>query len=84
MFFARRTHHQITRAMPALAYSIHPVSFVTLSPKQLIGTSQADDFRERGGAWSRARTLETKPGDASDRKSLAQRRPVAVAGQQLR
>ena len=38
-------------------------------------TSQADDFRERGGSWTRTRTLEGGRAARSDRTSPAQRRP---------
>ena len=44
-------------------------------------TSQADDFRTRGGSWTIKRTsLERGRALRSDRKSLAQRRSGAVAG----
>jgi hypothetical protein len=44
-------------------------------------TSQADDFRTRGGPWTIKRTvLERGRAPRSDRKSLAQRRPGAAAG----
>ena len=44
-------------------------------------TSQADDFRTRGGSWTiKSTSLERGRALRSDRKSLAQRRSAAVAG----
>ena len=43
-------------------------------------TSQADDFRERGGSWTRTRTLEGGRAARSDRRGPAQRRPGAAGG----